>query len=147
MYLIHTALSAMENSVTKFENSIEECRMLEDEAHQMEEEASPDQPGPEEKIADVEVIDQEELGAPESSSPQVEANAKDPPPQASEGDIISPEEECTLLADTPQLEESSPGSETARVSGEMAELWLTSPACPELRRERPHRSLPFSGQH
>ena len=76
------------------------------------------------------MIDQEELGAPESSGPQVEADTEDPPPQASEGDVISPEKESALLADTPQLEESSPGSKTARVSGEMAELQLASPACP-----------------
>ena len=42
-----------------------------------------------------------------------------------------PEEESALLADTPQLGESSPRSETAGVSGEMAELRLRSPAQPE----------------
>ena len=131
VHTIHTALSAVENSVAKFENSIEECRMLEDEARQMEEEESSlDQPGPEGEIADVEMIDQEELGDLESSGPQVKAHTEDHPPQASDGDVISPEEESTLLADTPQLEESSPGSETTGVSGGMAELWLTSPAHP-----------------
>ena len=130
VHTIHTALSAIENLVAKFKNSIEECQMLEDEAHQMEEEeASLDQPGSEEEITNIEMIDQEELGAPESSSPQVEADTKDHPPQVSDGNVISPEEESALLADTPQLEESSPGSETIGVSGEMAELWLASPAC------------------
>ena len=128
VHTIHTTLSAMENSIAKFKNSIEECQMLEDKAHQMEEEASPDQPGPEGEITNVEMIDQEELGDPESSGPQVEADTEDHPPQASDGDVISPEEESTLLADTPQLEESSPRSKTAGVSGEMAELRLTSPA-------------------
>ena len=131
VHTIHTTLSAMENSVAKFENSIEECQMLEDEAHQIEEEeASPDQPGPEGEIADVEMIDQEELGDPGSSSSRGETDTEDHPPQASDGDVISPEEESTLLADTPQLEESSPRSKTAGVSGEMAELRLTSPARP-----------------
>ena len=96
-----------------------------------EEEASLDQPGPEGEIADVEMIDQEELGDPVSSGPQVEADTKDHPPQASEGDVMSPEEESTLLADTSQLGESSLRSKTAGVSGEMAELQLASPAQPE----------------
>ena len=129
VHAIHTSLTAVENSIAKFKNSIEECRMLEDKARQMEEdEASQDQPGPEEEIANVEMIDQEELGDPKPSGPQVEADTKDNPPQASDGDVMSPEEESTLLADTPMLEESSSGSETAGVSGGMAELWLTSPA-------------------
>ena len=131
VHAIHTSLTAMENSIMKFKNSIEECQMLEDEAHQMEEEeASQDQPGPKEEITDIEMINQEELGDPESSDPQVEADTEDNPPQASDGDVISLEEESTLLADTPPLEESSPGSETAGVSGGMAELRLTSPAHP-----------------
>ena len=74
------------------------------------------------------MVDQEERGDPKSSGPQVEADTKDHPPQASEGDVMSPEEENTLLADTPQLGESSPRSETTGVSGEMAGLWLASPA-------------------
>ena len=77
------------------------------------------------------MVDQEELGNPESSGPQVEADTEDHPPQASEGDVMSPEEENALLADTPQLGESSPRSETAGVSGEMAGLRLASPARPE----------------
>ena len=132
MHTIHTALSTMENSISKFENAIEECRILEDEARQVEEEeASQDQPGPEGEIANVEMVDQQEHGNPESSCPQVETNTEDHPLQASEGDVMSPEEENALLADTPQLGESSPRSETAGVSGEMAGLQLTSPAWPE----------------
>ena len=128
---IHTTLTAVENSITKFENLIEECRMLEDEAHQMEEEeASQDQSGPGEEAADVEMVDQEELGDPESSGPQVEADTEDNPPPASDGDVISPEEENVFLGDIPPLEDSSLGSETAVVSGGMAELQLTSPAHP-----------------
>ena len=133
VHTIHTALSTMETSIAKFKNSIEEYHILEDEAHQVEEEeASPDQPGTKDEIANVEMVDQEELGDPESSSPQVEADTEDHPPQASEGDIMSPEEENALLVDTPQLGESSPRSETAGVSGEMAGLRLTSPAEPEM---------------
>ena len=131
MHAIHTSLSAIQNSITKFKNLIEECRMLEDEAHQMEEEASQDQPGPKEEVANIEMVDQEELGDPESSGPQVEADTEDNPPPATDGDVISPEEENILLGDIPPLEDSSPRRETAGVSGGMAELWLTSPARPE----------------
>ena len=70
VHTIHTALSTMEHSISKFENAIEECHILEDEAHQVEEEeTSQDQPDPEGKIADVEMVDQEEHGDPESSGP------------------------------------------------------------------------------
>ena len=127
MHAIHTALSTMEHS--QFENAIEECHILEDEAHQVEEEeTSQDQPDPEGEIANVEMVDQEERGDPESSGPQVEADTEDHPPQASEGDVMSPEEENALLADTPQLGESSPRSETAGDSAEMVGLQLASPA-------------------
>ena len=105
--------------------------MLEEEAHQMEEEeASQDQSSPREEAADVEMVDQEELGDPESPSPQMEANTEDNPPPASGGDAISLEEENILLGEIPPLEDSSPGSETAGVSGGIAELWLASPAHP-----------------
>ena len=129
---ILTSFTAIERSITKFENLIEDCRMLEEEAHQMEEEeASQDQSGPGEEAVDIEMVDQEELGDPESSSPHMEADTEDNPPPASGGDAISPEEENILLGEIPQLEDSSPRSETAMVSGEMAELWLASPAHPE----------------
>ena len=106
--------------------------MLEEEAHQMEEgEASPDQSGPREEAADVEMVDQEELGDPESSGTHMEADTEDNPRPASGGDAISPEEENILLGEIPQLEDYSPRSETAVVSGEMAELRLASPACLE----------------
>ena len=81
------------------------------------------------------MVDQEELGNPESSGPHMEANTKDNPPLASGGDTVSPEEEVILLGQTPQPEDSatgshSPRSETTVVSGGMAELRLASPAHP-----------------
>ena len=63
-------------------------------------------------------------------APQVEANTEDNSPAASDGDVIFLEEENVLLGDIPLLEDYSPWSETAVVSGGMAELQLTSPACP-----------------
>ena len=78
---------------------------------------------------------EEECGNPESSGPRMEANTEDIPPLVSGGDTISPEEEAILLQETPQPEDPaagsrSPRSKTATVSGEMAELCLTSPSHP-----------------
>ena len=127
---IQTSLTAVENSISKFENLIEDCRMVEEEVHRIEEEARQDQSGPREEAADIEMVDQEELGDPESSGPHMEADTEDNPPLASGGDTISPEEENILLGETPQPEDHSPRSETALVSGGMAELCLVSPAHP-----------------
>ena len=111
---------------------MEDCQMLDEEAHQIEEEeeARQDQSSPREEAADIEMVDQEEVGDPESSGPHMEADTEDNPPLASGGDTISPEEENILLGETPQPEDCSPRSETALVSGGMAELRLTSQACP-----------------
>ena len=81
------------------------------------------------------MVDEEECGNPESSGPRMEANTEDIPPLVPSGDTISPEEEAILLGGTPQPEDSatgshSPRSETATVSGGMAELCLTSPSHP-----------------
>ena len=94
----------------------------EDEAHQEEEE---------DETADVEMVNEEECINPKSSGPCMEANTKDIPPLVSGGDTISLEEEAILLDETPQPEDPatgsrSPRSETAMVSGGMAELCLTS---------------------
>ena len=54
--------------------------MVEEEAHQIEEEeARPDQSGPGEEATDIEMVNQEELGDPESSGPCMEADTKDNP--------------------------------------------------------------------
>ena len=145
---IHTSLTAIEQSIAKFKNLIEECRMLEEEARQMEEEeASQDQPGPGEEATDIEMVDKEELGDPESSGPQMEANTEDNPPPVSGGDAISPEEENILLVKYPHLKIPVPG---ARLPWSQ-EGWQSYSSHPqpalELRRERPHRSLPFSNEH
>ena len=121
---IQTSFNAVENSISKFKNLIEDCRMVEEEAHQ-------DQSGSGEEAANVEMVDQEERGNPESSGPHMEADTKDNPPSASGGDTISPEEKEILLGGTPQPKDHSPRSETASVSGGMAELRLTSPTHPE----------------
>ena len=126
---LQTSLNAVKTSITKFENLIEDCRMVEEELHQIEEDEACQEE--EDETADVEMVDEEERGNPESSGPCMEAITEDIPPLVSGGDTASPEEEAILLNETPQPEDPatgshSPRSETTMVSGGMAELCLTS---------------------
>ena len=146
---LQTSLDAVENSITKFEKLIEDCRMVEEELCQIEEdevcqeeedeacqeEEEEARQEEEEETADIEMVDEEERSNPESSGPRMEADTKDIPPLVSSGDTISLEEEEILLGQTPQPKDQatgshSPRSETAAVSGGMAELHLTSPGSP-----------------
>ena len=109
----------------------EVCHVEEDEARQ-EDEACQEE---EEETADVEMVDEEEHGNPESSGPRMEADTKDISPLVSDGDTVSPEEEAILMQQTPQPGDPaagshSPRSKTGMVSGGMAELCLTSPSHP-----------------
>ena len=131
---LQTSLNAIENSITKFENLIEDCQMVEEELHRIEEDKAC-QDEEEEETADIEMVDEEERGNPESSGPHMEANTEDIPLLVSSEDTVSPEEEVILLDETPQPEDlatgsHSPRSKTATVSGGMAELCLTSPSHP-----------------
>ena len=136
---LQTSLTTVETSITKFKNLIEECRMVEeevrhveeDEAHQ-EEEIHQEE---EEEIANIEMVEEEERGDPESSGPCGEANTKGIPPLVSAGDAVSPEEDTLLMQQAPQPEDPaagshSPRSETGTVLGGMAKLCLTSPSHP-----------------
>ena len=135
---IQTSLNAVEAYISKFENLIEECRMVEEEVHQMEEEeASPDQPDPEEQATDMDMADQEDSAHLDSSDPTMEVTTEDNPPLASGRNTITPEEEEILLAGMLQSEYHSTGSETASVSGGMAELHLSSPAHARPEEETP----------
>ena len=132
---LHTSLNAVENSITKFENLIEDCQMVEEELRQIEEDDAHQEGEEEEETADIEMVNEEERGNPESSGPCMEANTEDIPLLVSSGDTISPEEEVILLGGTPQPEDSatgshSPRSKTAVVSGGMAKLCLTFPSHP-----------------
>ena len=109
---LQTSLNAVKNSITKFKNLIEDCRMVEKELCQIEEDEAR-QEG-EEETADVEMVDEEEHGNPESSGPRMEANTEDIPPLVSGGDTISHEEEAILLGGTPQPEDSATGSHSPR---------------------------------
>ena len=133
---LQTSLNAVETSITKFENLIEDCWMVEEElCHIEEDKAHQEEEDEEDETTDIEMVDEEEHGNPESSGHHMEADTEDIPPLVSRGDTVSPEEEAILLDETPQPEglttgSHSPRSKTATVSGGMAELCLMSPSHP-----------------
>ena len=102
-----TCLSMVERSITKFENLIEDCQMLEEEVchveedeacleeeiHQEEEEICQE----EEEIADIKMAEEEECGDSEPSGPCGEADTEGLPPLVSTGDAVSPEEDALLM--------------------------------------------------
>ena len=125
---LQTSLTVIERSIMRYENLIEDCRMQEEEAHQ-EEEISHKQE--EEEVTDAEMVDEEERGDPEPSDPHGEADTEGPPPLDPIGDVVSPEEYAFLMqlasqSVDPTAGSHSPRSETGTVSGEMADLSLTS---------------------
>ena len=131
---LQTSLNVVETSITKFKNLLEDCRMVEEEVRRIEEDET-HQEKEEEETADVEMVNEEERGNPESSGPCMEANTEDISLLVSGGDTVSPEEEAILMQQPPQPEDPaagshSPRSETGTVSGGMAELCLTSPSHP-----------------
>ena len=129
---LQTSLTTIERSIMRYENLIEDCRMQEEEACQ-EEEISHEQE--EEKVTDAEMVDEEECGGPEPSDPHGEADTEGPPPLNPIGDAVSPEEDAFLMQSAsqsvdPTARSHSPRSKTSTVSGEMADLSLTSPSQP-----------------
>ena len=79
---LQTSLSVVERSITKFENLIEDCQMLEEEVRCMEEDEARLEEEicqeEEEEITDVEMAEEEERGDPESSGPHGEADTEGP---------------------------------------------------------------------
>ena len=144
---LQTSLNAVETSIMKFKNLIENCSMVEEEVRCIEEDEA-HQEEEEEETTSIEMVDEEERGNLESSGPCRETDTEDIPPLVSGGDTISPEdipplvfggdtispEEDTLLfQETPQPEDPvvgshSPRSETSMVLGGMAKLCLTCPS-------------------
>ena len=125
---LQTSLTMIERSIMRYENLIEDCRMQEEEAHQ-EEEISHEQE--EEEVTDAEMVDEEEHGDPEPSDPHGEADTEGPPPLNPIGNVVSPKEDAFLMQPAsqsvdPTAGSHSPRSETGTVSGEMANLSLTS---------------------
>ena len=134
---LQTSLDAIERAITRCENTLEDCRMREEEAHQ--EEAISQGWEEEERDADVEMMEElmeeEERENGEPSEPRGAVETKEAPPRASTGDAISPEEDAFLMQQAtqpgdPAAGSHSPRSEAGTVSGEMAELSLTSPGQP-----------------
>ena len=136
---LQTSLDAIERAITRHKNTLEDCRMQEEEARR--EEAISQGWEEEEGDTDVEMMEElmeeEERKNGEPSEPQGVVETKEvPPPQASTGDAVSPKEDAFLMQQAsqpvdPAAGSHSPRSEAGTVSGEMAELSLTSPGQPE----------------
>ena len=106
--------------------------MQEEEAHQEEENSHKWE---EEEVTDAEMVDEEERSDAEPSDPQGEADTEGIPPLDPAGDAVSPEEDAFLMQPASQSIDPiagshSPRSKTGTVSGEMADLSLTSPSQP-----------------
>ena len=150
---LQTSLSTVERSIMKFEDLIEDCRMLEEEVCRIEEDEAcleEEIHQEEAEIADFEMAEEEERGDPKSSGPRGEADTEGPPPLASIEDAVSPEEDTLLMQPASQPKDAaagshSPRSETGTVSGEMTELCLTFPSQPGHEEDKTNRkSLPSS---
>ena len=128
---LQTSLTAIERAITKYENILEDCRMQEEEAHQ--EEVISQEWKEEEGDANTEMMEEEERNNGEPSGPQGAAETEEVPPLVSAGDAVSPEEDAFLMQQAsqpvdPAAGSHSPKSKAGTVSGEMAELSLTSPS-------------------
>ena len=129
---LQNSLTAIEWAITKYENILKDCRMQEEEACQ-EEVIFQEQK--EEEDTDAEMVEEGECGDGEPSGPQGVAGTEDAPPLDPAGDAVSPEEDAFLMQQAsqpvdPAAGSHSPRSEAGTVSGEMAELSLTSPSQP-----------------
>ena len=130
---LQTSLTAIERAITKYENILEDCRMQEEEARQ--EEVIFQEQKEEEGDTNAEMVEEGECGDGEPSGSQGAAGTEDAPPLNPTGDAISPEEDAFLMQQAsqpvdPAAGSHSPRSEADMVSGEMAELSLTSPSQP-----------------
>ena len=123
---LQTSLTAIERAIMRYEDILEDCRMQEEEACQ-EEEIFHEQ----EEDTDTEMVEEGEHSDIEPSGPQGAAGTEDIPPLDPTGDAVSPEEDAFLMQQAsqsvdPTAGSHSPRSEAGTVSGEMADLSLTS---------------------
>ena len=130
---LQTSLTAIEWAITKYENILEDCRMQEEEARQ--EEVISQEWEEEEGDTDAEMMEEGERDDGEPSGPQGAAKTEEVPPLVPAGDAVFPEEDAFLMQQAsqpvdPAAGSHSPRSEAGTVSGEMAELSLTSPSQP-----------------
>ena len=151
---LQTSLSAVEKSITKFKNLIEDCQMLEKEVRHIEEdEACLEEEicqEEEEEIADVEMAEEEEQGDPEPSGPMERlilraflhwSPLEMPSPQRRMPSSCSQHPNLKIQ----RLDLTAPGARPALSQ----ERWPSYASPPQAtlgtRRMRPHhRSLPFS---
>ena len=129
---LQTSLTVIERAIMRYEDILKDCRMQEEEAHQEEEIFNEQE---EEDDADAEMAEEGERGDVEPSGPQGVAGTEDTPPLDPAGDAVSPEEDAFLMQQAsqsidPTAGSHSPRSEAGTVSGEMADLSLTSPSQP-----------------
>ena len=127
---LQTSLTTIEWAIIKY--ILEECRILEEEARQ-EEVILPEQE--EEEDTNAEMVEEGERGNGEPSVPEGAPETEDAPPPVSASDAISLEEDAFLMQQAsqpvgPTAGSDSPRSEAGTVSGEMAELSLTSSSQP-----------------
>ena len=125
---LQTSLTTIEWAITRYEDILKDCRMQEEEACQEEEISSEPE---EEDDADAEMAEEGERSDVEPSGPQGVASTEDIPPLDLAGDAVSPEEDAFLMQQASQSVDltagsHSPRSEAGTVSGEMANLSLTS---------------------
>ena len=129
---LQTSLTAIERAIVKYENILEDCRMQEEEACQEEVTLLEQE---EEGDTDAKMVEEGERGDGEPSGPQGVAKTEDAPHLVPAGDAVSPEEDAFLMQQAsqpvdPTAGSHNPRSEAGTVSGEMAELSLTSPSQP-----------------
>ena len=125
---LQTSLTTIEWAILKYESILKDCRMQEEEAHQ-EEVILPEQE--EEGDTDAKMVEEGERGDGEPSGPQGVPETEDTPSLVPADDAISPEEDALLMQQASQPVDLAAGSHNPRskastVSGEMADLSLTS---------------------
>ena len=128
---LQTSLTTIERAIMRYEDILKDCRMQEEACQ--EEEIFDEQE--EEEDANAEMAEEEERGHVEPSGSQGAAGTEDTPPLNLAGDAVSPEEDAFLMQQAsqsvdPTAGSHSPRSEAGTVSGEMANLSLTSPSQP-----------------
>ena len=129
---LQTSLTMIEWAIMRYKDILEDCRMQEEEAHQEEEIFNEQE---EDDDANTEMAEEGERGDVEPSGPQGAAGMEDTPPLDPAGDAVSSEEDAFLMQQAsqsvdPTVGSHSPRSEAGMVSGEMADLSLTSPSQP-----------------
>ena len=116
---LQTSLAAIERAITKHENTIEDCRMQEEEARQ--EEVISQEWEEEEGNADTEMMEEEEHDSGEPSGPQGVAETKEIPSLVPAGDAVSPEEDAFLMQQASQPVDPAARSHSPR--SEAGSLW------------------------